>query len=108
MNHAQNARTCTHAQDYLRRSGLRGFFLPLSGGIDSSSTATIVGNMCNMIVAAAADGDEGVIADVRRVAREDPDGDYVPTDPRELANRIFYTVRVCVACVCDECVCVCV
>lgn len=29
--------------DYLRRSGLKGFFLPLSGGADSASTATIVG-----------------------------------------------------------------
>lgn len=28
--------------DYLRRSGQGGFFLPLSGGADSSSTATLV------------------------------------------------------------------
>jgi NAD+ synthase (glutamine-hydrolysing) len=32
--------------DYLRRSGQRGFFLPLSGGADSSSTAAIVALMC--------------------------------------------------------------
>ncbi|GJD08652.1 Glutamine-dependent NAD(+) synthetase [Galdieria sulphuraria] len=31
--------------DYLRRSGAAGFFLPLSGGADSSSTAAIVGNI---------------------------------------------------------------
>ncbi|ENN82260.1 hypothetical protein YQE_01365, partial [Dendroctonus ponderosae] len=36
--------------DYLRRSGQGGLFLPLSGGIDSSSTATIVYSMCRMIV----------------------------------------------------------
>lgn len=32
--------------DYLRRSGASGFLLPLSGGADSSSTAAIVGSMC--------------------------------------------------------------
>ena len=32
--------------DYLRRSGASGYFLPLSGGADSASTAAIVGVMC--------------------------------------------------------------
>lgn len=36
--------------DYLRRSGATGFFLPLSGGADSSSTASLVGVMCNLVV----------------------------------------------------------
>ena len=31
--------------DYLRRSGARGFFLPLSGGADSASVAAIVASM---------------------------------------------------------------
>ena len=35
--------------DYLRRSGQGGFFLPLSGGVDSSSTAVIVYSMCNLV-----------------------------------------------------------
>ena len=34
--------------DYLRRSGANGFFLPLSGGADSASTALIVYNMCEV------------------------------------------------------------
>ena len=34
--------------DYLRRSGQRGYFLPLSGGADSSSTAALVGIMCQV------------------------------------------------------------
>ena len=38
--------------DYLRRSGAGGYFLPLSGGADSSSTAAIVGLMCQQAVAA--------------------------------------------------------
>ncbi|XP_062608822.1 glutamine-dependent NAD(+) synthetase-like [Saccostrea cucullata] len=36
--------------DYLRRSGQGGYFLPLSGGIDSSSTACIVASMCHLVV----------------------------------------------------------
>lgn len=36
--------------DYLRRSGQGGFFLPLSGGVDSSSVALIVFSMCRMVV----------------------------------------------------------
>lgn len=32
--------------DQLRRTGARGYFLPLSGGADSSSTAAIVASMC--------------------------------------------------------------
>ena len=37
--------------DYLRRTGgMRGYFLPLSGGADSSSTATMVAIMCQRVV----------------------------------------------------------
>ena len=42
--------------DYLRRSGQGGYFLPLSGGIDSSSTACIVGSMCDLVHKAVLDG----------------------------------------------------
>ena len=38
--------------DYLRRSNMAGFLLPLSGGIDSSSTAVIVGSMCTLVARA--------------------------------------------------------
>lgn len=36
--------------DYLKKSGASGFFLPLSGGIDSSAVALIVFNMCRLLV----------------------------------------------------------
>lgn len=42
--------------DYLRRSGQGGFFLPLSGGVDSTSTSVIVFSMCRMIVTAVKHG----------------------------------------------------
>jgi NAD+ synthase (glutamine-hydrolysing) len=74
--------------DYLRRSGGSGFFLPLSGGADSSAVATLVGSMCQLVVAAVAEGNETVLADVRRMTGE---ADYRPTDPRELAGRLLTT-----------------
>ena len=54
--------------DYLRRSGACGFLLPLSGGADSSSTAAIVGVMCNMVMDAVQSGDERVRDDALRCA----------------------------------------
>jgi NAD+ synthase (glutamine-hydrolysing) len=36
--------------DYLRRSGARGFFLPLSGGADSASVAAMIGSMAKLVL----------------------------------------------------------
>ena len=78
--------------DYLRRSGVAGYFLPISGGADSSSVATIVGSMCQMVAQAAQADNQQVIRDARRITRgRARDSAYLPTDPREFANRIFYT-----------------
>eukprot|EP01137_Pigoraptor_chileana_P003266 Opistho-2@43201 len=77
--------------DYLRRSRLQGFFVALSGGIDSCSTTCIVASMCRLVTAAAAAGDSTVIEDARRIAGEPATSSYVPTDPREFANRILHT-----------------
>lgn len=35
--------------DYLRRSRMRGFMMPLSGGLDSSTVAVLVYSMCNQL-----------------------------------------------------------
>ncbi|KAG0258698.1 glutamine-dependent NAD(+) synthetase [Actinomortierella ambigua] len=77
--------------DYLRRSKTSGFFLPLSGGIDSCATATIVASMCRLVVRSCSKGDQQTIADARHVAGESAESEYIPTDPREFANRIFHT-----------------
>ncbi|CAN6718490.1 unnamed protein product [Malus baccata var. baccata] len=76
--------------DYLRRSGASGFLLPLSGGADSSSVAAIVGCMCQLVVKEIANGDEQVKVDAIRIGQY-KDGQY-PTDSKEFAKRIFYTV----------------
>ncbi|XP_075529791.1 NAD synthetase [Dermacentor variabilis] len=74
--------------DYLRRSGQGGFFVPLSGGIDSASVATIVFSMCRLVCAAVKNGDPDVLRDARRIVG---DPEYVPREPRELCNRVLVT-----------------
>ena len=95
--------------DYLRRSRTQGYFIPLSGGIDSCATATIVYSMCRLVSEAALRGgawlhvwclqfayakvyeDKQVIADARRIAGEPVDSIWLPTDPRDLSGKIFHT-----------------
>ncbi|ODV93154.1 hypothetical protein PACTADRAFT_47078 [Pachysolen tannophilus NRRL Y-2460] len=77
--------------DYVRRCKGSGFFLPLSGGIDSCATAVIVYSMCCLVVDAANNGNAQVIEDARRIANMEDDKDWKPTDPTELANKIFHT-----------------
>ncbi|KAK9362265.1 hypothetical protein V1504DRAFT_403714 [Lipomyces starkeyi] len=77
--------------DYLRRSKSAGFFLPLSGGIDSCSTAVVVHSMCRMVVKACDEDDMAVIHDARRAVGLTAADDYIPTDPVEFASRIFHT-----------------
>jgi len=75
--------------DYLRRSGMKGYFVPLSGGIDSCATATIVYSMCTLVTKEARLGNQQVIDDAIRITGER--SDYVPLDARELCNKIFHT-----------------
>ncbi|KAI8459442.1 glutamine-dependent NAD(+) synthetase [Phakopsora pachyrhizi] len=75
--------------DYLRRSEMKGYFLPLSGGIDSCATATIVYSMCLLVAKEARLGNTQVIEDARKIVNEGPD--YVPLDAREFCGRIFHT-----------------
>jgi NAD+ synthase (glutamine-hydrolysing) len=79
--------------DYLRRSGAAGFFLPLSGGADSSSVATIVGAMCHLVVQAVqADPTGTVAADCRRVCgKQQGDSTWVPQTSQELASYVLHT-----------------
>lgn len=101
--------------DYLRRSGGAGYFLPLSGGADSSSVAAIVGVMCGLAVDTAAaekmrrgdakqgtggggkddgkgepDG-EGIVSNEVRRLMGLKDGENVPHDPRKLASCVLHT-----------------
>lgn len=75
--------------DYLRRCGVSGFFLPLSGGIDSCATATIVYSMCRLVFDACLMGDKQVLKDTRRITGQSET--WVPDNPQDLAYRIFHT-----------------
>ena len=86
--------------DYLRRSGQGGFFLPLSGGVDSSSTAVLVHSMCRQLVQAVARGSsELVLSDLRRVVGDES---YTPTDPAELCGRLLVTCYMGTECSSEE------
>ncbi|KAH6658121.1 putative glutamine dependent NAD+ synthetase [Truncatella angustata] len=76
--------------DYLRRCGVAGYLVPLSGGIDSCATAVIVFSMCRMVMEACKAGNEQVIADVKRIAKYNEG--QIPDTPEDLCNQLFHTV----------------
>ncbi|KAL3234872.1 Glutamine-dependent NAD(+) synthetase [Nakaseomyces bracarensis] len=75
--------------DYIRRCNGSGYFLPLSGGIDSCATAMIVHSMCRLVHTACHEGNELVLSDVRRITRSPED--WIPESPQEIAGKIFHT-----------------
>ncbi|GJJ11431.1 hypothetical protein Clacol_005664 [Clathrus columnatus] len=77
--------------DYLRRSRTQGYFVPLSGGIDSCATAVIVYSMCRLVAESANRADKQVIRDARRIVGEPEDSGYIPSDAREFCRRTFHT-----------------
>lgn len=62
--------------DYLRRSGARGFFLPLSGGQDSSGVAAIVASMANILMKDIESGNKFALEELRRIIN---DPKFTPT-----------------------------
>jgi NAD+ synthase (glutamine-hydrolysing) len=75
--------------DYLRRSGARGYFIPLSGGLDSASVATMVGSMCHLVYnAIVEDNDEQVLLDLRKIVKND---DFTPKSVSEITKEILVT-----------------
>ena len=72
--------------DYLRRSGAAGFFLPLSGGVDSCATAIIVHSMCREVMKGISQGNDQVIKDVRKLCAEPEDSVWLPTTSQELCK----------------------
>ncbi|XP_058518678.1 glutamine-dependent NAD(+) synthetase isoform X2 [Ochotona princeps] len=74
--------------DFLRRSQQAGFFLPLSGGVDSAATACLVYSMCHQVCEAVRSGNQDVLADIRAIVDQ---SNYSPKDPRELCGRVLTT-----------------
>jgi NAD+ synthase (glutamine-hydrolysing) len=75
--------------DYLRRSGASGFFLPLSGGADSTCVAIIVSLMTRMVYNNISTlKSKFVLEELRRVVK---DKNYIPKSSEEICNLIFVT-----------------
>jgi len=81
--------------DYLRRSGAKGFLLPLSGGADSAAVAAIVYTMCDMAVKECAAGSAQVRRDVGRLlGRELSDEDASQLSAKTLCSSVLHTVYI--------------
>lgn len=74
--------------DYLRRSGARGFFIPLSGGSDSASVAAIVASMCRIIFSSIQSGNSDNLAILRQIVN---DPKFMPKTYQEIVNQILVT-----------------
>ena len=74
--------------DYLRRSGARGFFLPLSGGSDSAAVASIVASMAKLIFLSIKDGNAETLATLRKIVKNK---DFMPEEFQDIVNQIFVT-----------------
>eukprot|EP00922_Rhytidocystis_sp_ex-Travisia-forbesii_P024432 GHVS01035856.1.p1 GENE.GHVS01035856.1~~GHVS01035856.1.p1 ORF type:complete len:880 (+),score=158.92 GHVS01035856.1:53-2692(+) len=77
--------------DYLRRSGARGFFLPLSGGADSGAVAAIVGCMTQLVAVEIAKGNETVVKDVERLSGLSIDHAEFPRTCSSLSHMLLHT-----------------
>lgn len=75
--------------DYLRRSKASGFLIPLSGGIDSCATATIIYSMCLLVMSEIKKGNRNVIEDAQRLCGgQDPRG----LTAEQFCGKMFSTV----------------
>lgn len=77
--------------DYLRRSGARGFLLPLSGGADSSAVAAIVYSMSKKVAQEMKrDPNGGVARDLARILRREDAP--LPCTAQEITGELLNTV----------------
>ncbi|KAL8716169.1 MAG: hypothetical protein Q9220_000074 [cf. Caloplaca sp. 1 TL-2023] len=75
--------------DYLRRSRQKGFFLPLSGGIDSAATALAAHSAARQIYQAIEAGNENVLKDLQHIAEKPKT--WRPRDARDVTGEILHT-----------------
>jgi NAD+ synthase (glutamine-hydrolysing) len=78
--------------DYLRRSKQAGFFLPLSGGIDSCATAVIVHSMCRLVYKDICEGkNPQVLKDLLAIVGEPSNSTWMPSSPKDISSRMFHS-----------------
>lgn len=80
--------TSSFLWDYLRRAGASSYFLPLSGGADSASTAIIVYQMCTTLYNYVQHGCQEILDKLRIVLR---DPEYMPSSAQCICKRVLIT-----------------
>ncbi|KAF2095077.1 glutamine-dependent NAD(+) synthetase with GAT domain-containing protein [Rhizodiscina lignyota] len=80
--------TAVFLWQYLCRTNSPGYFLALSGGLDSSTVALFVFGMAKLVLQTINDGEESTLADLRRLVGNK---NFVPKSPREIVSRLLHT-----------------
>ncbi|KAF4591371.1 Glutamine-dependent NAD(+) synthetase [Ophiocordyceps camponoti-floridani] len=80
--------TAVYLWQYLTRTNSAGFFLALSGGLDSSTVALFVYGMARLVLASIKAGEETTLQHLRRVTGEK---NLVPATPRDIVGRLLHT-----------------
>lgn len=73
---------------YLTRSSAGGFFIALSGGLDSASVSLFVYGMAKAVLQAIQSGDEKALSELRRITGEK---EFVPKVPQDIVSRLLHT-----------------
>jgi NAD+ synthase (glutamine-hydrolysing) len=80
--------TAVFLWQYLVRTNSAGFFLALSGGLDSSTTALFVFGMARLVLESIISGEGKTLADLRRVTGDET---FFPRTPHDIASRLLHT-----------------
>lgn len=73
---------------YLTRASAAGFFLALSGGLDSATVALFVFGMAKVVLESINAGEENTLADLRRITGEP---NISVKTPQDIVKRLFHT-----------------
>ncbi|KAK3330777.1 glutamine-dependent NAD(+) synthetase [Apodospora peruviana] len=73
---------------YLTRSNAAGYFLALSGGLDSATVALFVFGMAKTVLQSINSGEDNTLVDLRRITGEP---EFVPKTPQDIVSRLLHT-----------------
>jgi NAD+ synthase (glutamine-hydrolysing) len=76
---------------YLKRSGASGYFLPLSGGADSSSVTSMIAIMCKIALEEIESGNADVLASLKKILRNPGYNPPSSKDSHLLVKEILFT-----------------
>ena len=80
--------TAVYLWQYLVRSSSPGFFLALSGGLDSCSTALLVFGMAKLVLKSIDAGETATLNNLRHITGEK---DFTPRTPQEIVGLLLHT-----------------